>query len=491
MATALSCVKLGFAPTRRTVFSREEAVRFRVLTEARMSSLGVDYVSLAGLNEDELLYDPADVPEVLRRFRAEGVEALFLPLCNFGTELAVATLARRLGVPVLLWGPRDDAPLPDGTRLRDTQCGLFATGKDLRRAGVPFSYLVNCRLEDPVFARGLSNFLAASNVVKTFRSLRVGQVGTRPAPFASVIASEGALMERFGIEIVPLELGRLLDGARRRAASPDSGVDDARRLITDAYALSPEVDADALTRMAALFAALEDWVHGEGLTALGVQCWDYLQEALGICSCFIVGLMAERGIHVACETDLHGAITSSLLAAAACGEQPPFFADLTVRHPTNDNAELLWHCGPFPPSLAAPGEHPTIVSNYIAPQACAGLGEFRMKEGEITLARFDGDHDEYYLMAGEGRTTDGPHVRGSYAWFEVNDWPAWEERLVRGPYIHHVSGAYGHYAPVLYEATRFLPGVQPDLLDPTQAEVEAWLRGADCQLGPDGDWSLA
>ena len=66
MATALSCVKLGFAPTRRTVFSREEAVRFRVLTEARMSSLGVDYVGLAGLNEDELLYNPADVPEVLR-----------------------------------------------------------------------------------------------------------------------------------------------------------------------------------------------------------------------------------------------------------------------------------------------------------------------------------------------------------------------------------------------------------------------------------------
>jgi len=491
LLSRLNCVKLGFAPTRRTVFSREEAVRFRQMTEARLTELGADFVGLAGLNEDELLYDPADVPEVLRRFRAEGVDALFIPHCNFGTELAVTALARRLGVPVLLWGPRDDAPLPDGRRLRDTQCGLFATGKDLRRAGVPFSYIVNCRLSDEVFARGVCNFLAAANVVKTFRSLRIGQVGTRPAPFASVISSEGALMERFGIEVVPLELGRLLDDARRRAATPDTGVDDAREIITNAYVLGPGLDAAALTTMAALFAALEEWVSGEGLSALGFQCWDYLQAALEICPCYLVGLLAQRGVHVACETDLHGAITSSLLAAATCGEQPPFFADLTVRHPTNNNAELLWHCGPFPPSLAAPGERPTLVGNYITPEACPGLGEFRLKDGDITLARFDGDHDEYYLLAGEGRTTDGPRVRGSYVWFEVNDWPTWEERLVRGPYIHHVSGAYGRYAPVLYEATRYLPGVQPDLVDPTAAEVEAWLRGADYPAEPGGEWVSA
>lgn len=35
-------------------------------------------------------------------------------------------------------------------RLRDTQCGLFATGKVLRRFGVPFTYLTNCRLNGQV-----------------------------------------------------------------------------------------------------------------------------------------------------------------------------------------------------------------------------------------------------------------------------------------------------------------------------------------------------
>ena len=110
LTTKHNGIKLGFAPTRRTVFSREEAVRFRRLTESRLQELGAQVIGLAGLNEDELLYEPADVPEVLSRFRGAGVDALFVPHCNFGTELAVTNLARRLQVPVLLWGPRDDLP---------------------------------------------------------------------------------------------------------------------------------------------------------------------------------------------------------------------------------------------------------------------------------------------------------------------------------------------------------------------------------------------
>jgi hypothetical protein len=41
----------------------------------------------------------------------------------------------------------------------------------------------------------------------------------------------------------------------------------------------------------------------------------------------------------------------------------------------------------------------------------------------------------------------------------VNDWPLWEEQIVRGPYIHHCSCVYGHCADILEEATRFLPGL--------------------------------
>lgn len=64
---------------------------------------------------------------------------MLLAHCNFGTEFECARLAKELNVPVLLWGPVDERPDENGVRLRDTQCGLFATGKVLRRFRVPFT----------------------------------------------------------------------------------------------------------------------------------------------------------------------------------------------------------------------------------------------------------------------------------------------------------------------------------------------------------------
>ena len=76
-----------------------------------------------------LLYAENDVQKIVSKFSDAGVSGLFFPHCNFGTEDLVCKVAAELGVPVLLWGPRDEAPVADGSRLRDSQCGLFATGK--------------------------------------------------------------------------------------------------------------------------------------------------------------------------------------------------------------------------------------------------------------------------------------------------------------------------------------------------------------------------
>ena len=86
----------------------------------------------------------------------------------------------------------------------------------------------------------------------------------------------------------------------------------------------------------------------------------------------------------------------------------------------------------------------------------AMAGNWELKKGDITLCRFDGIHGEYSLFAGEGRAVDGPETTGTYVWFETENWESWEERLVFGPYIHHVGGMYGNYAGALQEAARYL-----------------------------------
>lgn len=142
---------LGYAPTRRSIFSALDALKYRGLTAERLQELGIDFVDIDDVNEEGLLYDDADVRRIADKFKAAKVDGLFLPHCNFGTEYVCARLAKELGVPVLLWGPLDERPEENGERLRDTQCGLFATGKVLRRFQIPFTYMTNCRLDDAVF----------------------------------------------------------------------------------------------------------------------------------------------------------------------------------------------------------------------------------------------------------------------------------------------------------------------------------------------------
>jgi hypothetical protein len=67
----------------------------------------------------------------------------------------------------------------------------------------------------------------------------------------------------------------------------------------------------------------------------------------------------------------------------------------------------------------------------------------------------------------------------------VGNWPRWEQKLIYGPYIHHVAGIHGRLAPVLHEACKYIPGLEPDPVEPTAGEIEAYWRGEDLP-GADG-----
>ena len=249
-------ITLGYVPTRRSIFSAPDALKYRGLTARRLEELGVSFVDITDINEEGLLYSDGDIDPIVRKFRGNGVDGLFFPHCNFGTEYAVARLAKKMGLPVLLWGPRDERPDADGMRLRDSQCGLFATGKVLRRFGVPFSYMNNCRLEDPEFERGIFNFLAVCNVVREFRSIRILQIGPRPFDFWSTMCNEGELLERFNIQLSPIPLPELTEEIKRIRDSADT--DEVIRFIRENMIL--QVTEEQLRSVAALKVAMSNLV---------------------------------------------------------------------------------------------------------------------------------------------------------------------------------------------------------------------------------------
>lgn len=462
-------ILLGVAPTRRSIFSAPDAVKYAGLTRERLKELGIKFVDIDDINDEGLLYSDEDCNRVIEKFKAAKVSGLFLPHCNFGTEYVVARLAKALDVPVLLWGPRDERPDENGIRLRDSQCGLFATGKVLRRFGVKFTYMTNCRLSDEAFERGIKDFVSVCRVVKSFRGMRILQIAPRPFDFWSTMCNEGELLERFNIQLAPIPMTELTEEVKK-ALDERSEIEETVRYCREKMIV--EVTAAELEKIAALKTAMKRLAKKYGCSAIAIQCWNALQTELGIMPCAANSLLNEEGIPVACETDIHGAITSVMAEAASREGKRSFFADWTVRHPDNENGELLQHCGPWPISVAA--EKPTI--GYPLAFNHPGAVEARAKDGDITLCRFDGDNGNYSLLLGNAKTVEGPYTKGTYMWVEVENLRRLEKKIVCGPYIHHCVGIHEDIVPILYEACKYID-VQPDLYDPIEEKVEQYLRG--------------
>ena len=112
--------------------------------------------------------------------------------------------------------------------------------------------------------------------------------------------------------------------------------------------------------------------------------------------------------------------------------------------------------------------------DFVDLEGAAGVGHWRLKGGDLTVVRLASLRGEYSLAFGEGRGTPGPETVGTYVWMEVDDWLRWERKFIRGPYLHHVAGIHGKLAPILWEACRYLPGMQADPVDKEAGELDDW-----------------
>lgn len=447
---------LGLCPIGKFVFSNEDAVRFKTLLQQKLAAWGVRYVDLEGVLEDGLVKDQAHVEPVVEHFRNARIDCLFTPHCNFGTEGAVGMIAHKLGVPVLLWGPRDEAPLADGSRLRDSLCGMFASSKVLSKLNLPFTYIENCRIDEPALPEGIDTFIRATNVADALRNgIRIGHIGQRIDFFWTTIINESELLDRFNVELLPLDMVDFINAvrerARRNAESYEKELSQLRKTIT----IEGFEDESAMLNILAARDEMLALAEQHDLDGLAVQEFTSLVDALGGYCCYAESCVGNT-IPIGFESDIHGAISNILLSRAALGASPPYLADLTIRHPDNDNGILLWHGG-APTDLCHPDDTVRVGRHWILPSPLSGMTHFRMKDGPITAARFDGERTEYQLAVGQGHTIEGPMTLNNYLWMEVANWPHWEKTFMQGPFIHHTGMIHGRYAHILKEACKYIP----------------------------------
>lgn len=458
-------VKIGLVPLRRDVTARPGAFNWERAEERcanavnyiknNFSSDAISFVDLEGINDVGVLYSEADVDKIVNRFKDEKVDAVFLINGNFGNEEAAGMVAKALGKPVLLWGPQDDVFEPDGTRYTDSQCGLFGTSRMLQRMNIPFSYIENCRIEDPIFAEGLLKFAGVACAVKNFTGMRIAQVGCRPKPFCSVISNESELMEKFDVRIIPINLAVALDKYNRILATKQDELAKGAAMLREMYQLDEASDAAAEKIYA--FVILYQEIFAEyKVSAISAECWSAMRLLVGALPCAAYAILADMGYIISCESDVHAAMTQVVLKSLTLGKKLPFLGEFTTRHPSDRNIELLWHCGPFAYSLHKQGEPCKVVN----------MQEwFQVKEGHYTVARIDQDHGDYSIAVCTCDSAEGPYTNGTYLWAKFNDLSKVERNLIEGPYIHHVSEIEGDLTEHIREFCKYIPGLKYDNID--------------------------
>lgn len=454
-------VKIGLVPLRRDCTPRPGQFNWEIAEERGRKTVAYieehytsDMVSFADLKDVidvEVLWSCNDVDKVVKHFNEQGVDAVFLIAANFGNEEAAAELAKKMGKPVLLWGPQDDAPdAKDGMRYTDSQCGLFGISRQLMRMNVPYTYIENCHVDSVKLKSGLDSFARVACAVRNFRGMRIGEIGLRPRPFCSVICNEGQLMEEFDIHMVPINLAVIQDRYNKIDAERTEEIKAGAQRIRSMYELDKASD-ELAEKQFVFYILFKELFEEFNLDAISSECWSALQILVGAMPCTVYGMLADEGYIISCEKDTHAAMTQVLLKSLSLGKKPPLFGEFTIRHPEEENVELLWHCGQF--AYSARRENSFCK--------CSNMREnFEAKPSHYTVARIDQDHGKYSVIAGECESTEGPYTNGTYLWAKFESIDAWERKLIEGPYIHHVSEIEGAYTKEIKEFCKYVSQIR-------------------------------
>ncbi len=464
-------VKIGLVPMRRNTTDRPKGTfltwysaeqrgeRFVKYIEDNFTNENVSFVDSKGLGHKDLIYDDKSAEDIINRFKDSDVDAVFIINCNFGNEEAAADIAKAIGKPVLLWAPLDDEYYVDGMRPTDSQCGLFGVSRQMQRFHIPFSHLPCCEVESDEFKEGFLSFVRVVCMVKNFTGMRIGQVGARPAPFFSVIWNEGELMEKFGIKLIPINFAIIEQRMNTILEEKPAEVDEIAEYIRSNYTLD-DLTPQYIERMAAMTVMYKRLFEEFNLDAISAECWTATPIMFdGLAPCTVYGILNDMGYLISCESDIHCAMTMALLKCATLGEGKPLFGEFTVRHPENKNAELLWHCGPFP--LSQKAESGVDSEARLVNQR----SWFRGKDGKYTIARLDQESGNYMILPLVADTVKGPQTHGTYIWAEFDNLQKVEDRLLEGPYIHHFVEIEGDYRKEIKEFCKYFPNLSYDLIE--------------------------
>jgi L-fucose isomerase-like protein len=310
-------VKLGIVAVSRDCFPASISKKRRIDVVNACKKNNVNIFECDVIVENEL-----DVINALSAVNAAGVNALFIYLGNFGPEGPETMLAQKFGGEVMFAAAAEETKDNMINGRGDALCGLLNASYNLNLRGVK-AYIPEYPVgtaEDVV--KMIVDFEIIARIKIGLKALKVISFGPRPFDFLACNAPIKGLYD-IGIEIQENSELDLFEAFGKHENDP--------RIETVAAEMAAELSPDGnnypsvLTKLAQYEITLLDWAEANRGASKHVvfanKCWPAFQTMFKFVPCYVNSRLAARGIPVACETDIYGAVSEYILYLAT-GSSP-------------------------------------------------------------------------------------------------------------------------------------------------------------------------
>ncbi len=440
--------------------------------------------NIAAACEDLDLYEcpatvenEADAMKALEDVKSHGCNALAVFLGNFGPETPETLIAKGFDGPVMYVAAAEgDGDLVNGRG--DAYCGMLNCSYNLGlrhlRAYIP-SYPVGTA-ED--CARMIREFIPIARAVIGVKNLKIITFGPRPQDFFACNAPIRGLYE-LGVEIEENSELDLLVSYKAHAGDariPAVCADMAAEMGEGRYY------PDLLERMAQFELTLMDWAEAHRgarkYVAFADKCWPAFPKEFGFEPCYVNSRLASRGIPVACEVDVYGALSEYI--GACVSQDAVTLLDINNSVPAAlyekeikgefdyalTDTFMGFHCGNTPSCKMCEQRAVKyqLIQNRLLesggePDFTRGTLEGDIAPGEITFYRLQCDSEgvlRSYIAQGEVL----PVPTGSFGGIGIFAIPEmgrfYRHVLLEKRYPHHGAVAFGHYGKTLFEVFKLL-----------------------------------
>ncbi len=469
-------VKLGIIAVSRDCFVISLSQRRRSAVAAACAEKGLALYEAQTTVENE-----KDMEKAMAEVRAAGCNALVVFLGNFGPETPETLIAQKFDGPVMYAAAAEgDGDLINGRG--DAFCGMLNCSYNLGlrkiKAYIP-EYPVGTA-ED--VAEMILDFVPVARALIGLKNLKIITFGPRPQDFFACNAPIQGLYE-LGVEIEENSELDLLVSYKAHAGDP--------RIPQVCADMAAEMGEgryypDLLERMAQFELTLLDWAENHKgarkYVAFADKCWPAFPEAFGFEPCYVNSRLAARGIPVACEVDIYGALSEYIGACVSADAVTLLDINNSVPKSLYDSeiagkfdykltdTFMGFHCGNTPScKLCADRavkyqliQHRLLEPKDSEPDFTRGTLEGDITPGAITFYRLQCDSEgnlRAYIAQGEVLNV----ATGSFGGIGVFAIPEmgrfYRHVLIQKRYPHHGAVAFGHYGKALFEVFKFL-GIQ-------------------------------